>query len=108
MNSFHKRKILCLPDYTKQLGRDKEEFQLKRKKNKDFAREDAKTIEKKIDFHKYLAKKYNQKMSFFLYNLTKGFFLLKKNIEIGPTLQIKTDNLPFSYDQLMTKRFKIL
>lgn len=65
LNSFYRKKALNIPDYNRQLGRDNEEFQAIRKKNKNFSKEDPKTIEKRIEFHQYLTKKYKKEISLF-------------------------------------------
>ena len=64
VNLANKKRILNIPDFNKQLGRVNESPQKHRMKNTE---EDMKNIEKKIEFHKYLTKKYGSKISKFFY-----------------------------------------
>ena len=62
VNLANRRRILNIPDFNKQLGRVNESPQKHRMKDTE---EDVKNIEKKIEFHKYLTKKYGSKISNF-------------------------------------------
>lgn len=62
VNLANKKRVLMIPDFNKQMGRLNESAEKNRRiRGSD---DDSKTIDKKIEFHKYLTKKYGTKTSF--------------------------------------------